>query len=68
MPEMVRAVIETKEAVGITLAEAFERICRQHKVPDDKRAELQHGVMEFMRMLRSETPVAHLPLTGSDGK
>lgn len=54
MPEMVRAVIETKNAnVGLSLAESYEQICRQYRVPDDKRAELQHAVMEFMRMIRT---------------
>lgn len=53
MPEMVRAVIETKEALGLSLAQAFERICRQHKVDAAKRIDLEHAVMEFLRMVRT---------------
>jgi hypothetical protein len=53
MPEMVRSVIETKEAVGITLAEAFERICRQYEIDDGKRLDLHHEVMEFLRLVRA---------------
>lgn len=52
MPEMVRAVIETKAAMGLSLAQAFERICRQHRIDGDNKIELEHSVMEFLRMVR----------------
>lgn len=50
MPELVRAVLETRKAAGITVAESFERICRTHGIDDGKRDDLNHAVREYIRL------------------
>jgi hypothetical protein len=53
MPELTRAVLETKDATGLSIAESFERICRQYDIADGKKDELRHSLMEFLRMIHA---------------
>lgn len=51
VPQLVQDIVRVRDASGVSLPEAFERICQRYNIDASQKDDLRHAVMEYMRMI-----------------